>query len=80
MEGVIGQVLLFAGDYPPKYWMFCDGQQLEVYEHQALFSVIKNNHGGDGVHDFCLPKMDPPNDYVKYIICINGAYPMRHDH
>jgi len=80
MEGTIGQILLFAGDYEPKHWMFCDGQALEVYANQALFSVIKNNHGGDGVHDFNLPKIDPPNEHMKYIICVDGVYPMRHDY
>ena len=79
MEGTIGEIRLFGGSYPPRGWTFCRGQQLPVgQQYAALFSVLGSNHGGDGVHNFNLPKIESLGQYgPHYIICIEGTYPSR---
>jgi microcystin-dependent protein len=57
MEGVIGVVTTFAGNFAPKTWAFCNGQQLTVSQNQALFSIIGNAFGGDGRTTFNLPDL-----------------------
>ncbi|MET0461851.1 MAG: tail fiber protein [Chitinophagaceae bacterium] len=57
MEGVIGVVTAFAGNFAPKTWAFCNGQQMIVSQNQALFSIIGNKFGGDGQTTFNLPDL-----------------------
>ncbi len=57
MEGVIGVVTTFAGNFAPKDWAFCNGQQLTISANQALFSIIGNSFGGDGTANFNLPDL-----------------------
>ncbi len=48
---------MFAGNYAPSGWAFCDGQQLKIADHEALYSVIGTAYGGDGHKTFALPDM-----------------------
>ena len=57
MEGYIGQVILFAGNFAPRTWAFCDGQLLAINQNQALFSIIGTIYGGDGRTTFALPDL-----------------------
>ncbi|SCY92800.1 phage tail protein [Alkaliphilus peptidifermentans] len=57
MEGIIGEIRMFAGNYPPRGWVFCDGQLLSISHNTALFSVIGNKYGGDGKKNFALPNL-----------------------
>lgn len=57
MEPFIGQVILFAGNFAPRGWAFCDGQLLSISEHQALFSILGTTYGGDGRTTFALPDL-----------------------
>ena len=78
MEGYIGQVIMFAGRFAPQYWMFCDGQMLDVSQNPALFSILGNMYGGDGMHTFKLPDTrNADGDGMRHIICITGIYPSR---
>lgn len=79
MEGTIGEIRLFGGGWTPRGWTFCRGQQLPVgQQYAALFSVLGTNHGGDGIHNFNLPKIDSLSQWgPHYIICIEGTYPAR---
>ena len=77
MEGYIGQVILFAGNFAPKGWHFCDGQLMRIQSHEVLFSILGCMYGGDGQSSFGLPKIDPPTPNLQYIICIDGTYPCR---
>ncbi|MFP5501791.1 MAG: phage tail protein [Candidatus Sericytochromatia bacterium] len=88
MEGYIGDVLLWAPSFVPRNWMACEGQLLPINQHQALFSLLGTQYGGNGQTTFALPDMrDPgnpgyhkgfgPGQPVKYIICIMGIYPSR---
>lgn len=55
MQGTIGEIRLFGGNYPPKDWAFCQGQILPVVGNEALFSLLGNVYGGDGRTNFGLP-------------------------
>lgn len=56
-EYYIGEVRIFACDYPPIYWAFCDGTMLMIRSYPVLFSVIGNRFGGDGVNTFAVPDL-----------------------
>jgi len=55
MDGYIGEIKMFAGQIAPKNWTFCEGQAVSIERYPALFSVISNRFGGDGVLTFNLP-------------------------
>ena len=57
MEPFIGQVILFAGNYAPRGWAFCNGQVLPISEYTSLFSIISNYYGGDGRTNFAVPDL-----------------------
>lgn len=57
MEGTIGEVKIFAGNFAPKYWAFCEGQILSVSQYTSLYSVIGTFYGGDGRTNFQLPDL-----------------------
>jgi len=56
-EPFIGEIRMFAGNYAPKYWGFCEGQYIGTSENPSLFSLLHNIYGGDGVSTFALPDM-----------------------
>ena len=53
----IGEIRMFAGNFPPNGWMFCDGQTLPISENDALFTLIGTMYGGDGQETFNLPNL-----------------------
>jgi microcystin-dependent protein len=53
----IGEIRMFAGNFPPAGWMFCDGAQLPISENDALFNLIGTTYGGDGEQTFNLPDL-----------------------
>ena len=55
MQGFAGEIRMFAGNYAPQNWAFCEGQTLAIANYQTLFSVIVNQFGGDGRETFKLP-------------------------
>lgn len=57
MEGYIAQILMFAGNFAPKNWAFCNGQTLNIASNTALFSIIGVMYGGDGRVNFKLPDL-----------------------
>lgn len=57
MDPFIGQVVMFAGDFPPIGWAYCDGQLLSINQYSALFSILGTRYGGDGVSTFALPDL-----------------------
>jgi microcystin-dependent protein len=52
-----GEIRLFAGDFAPESWAFCDGQPLLIEENYLLWSMIGTTYGGDGVQNFNLPNL-----------------------
>jgi microcystin-dependent protein len=53
----IGEIRMFAGNFPPVGWMFCDGQPIPISENDALFTLIGTTYGGDGQETFNLPNL-----------------------
>lgn len=58
MEPYVGEIRIFAGNYAPLNWAFCNGQSLTIANYQALFSLISTTYGGNGVTTFNLPNMN----------------------
>jgi microcystin-dependent protein len=48
---------MFAGNFAPSGWMFCDGQLLPISEYETLFNLIGTTYGGDGQSTFALPDL-----------------------
>jgi microcystin-dependent protein len=48
---------MFAGNFPPAGWMFCEGQLLPISEYETLFNLIGTTYGGDGQSTFQLPDL-----------------------
>lgn len=53
----IGEIRMFAGNFAPSGWMFCEGQLLPISGNDALFSLIGTYYGGDGQTTFALPDL-----------------------
>jgi microcystin-dependent protein len=53
----IGEIRIFAGNFPPVGWMFCEGQLLPISENDALFVLLGTTYGGDGQETFALPDL-----------------------
>jgi microcystin-dependent protein len=73
----LGTITLFAYTFTPHGFMKCDGQILQASANPALFNLIKNTYGGDGISTFALPNMLglEPGPYMNYFICCEGIYP-----
>lgn len=56
-EPFIGEIMLFAGNFAPRGWAFCNGQVLPIAQNQALFSLLGTTYGGDGFTTFRLPDL-----------------------
>lgn len=53
----IGEIRIFAGNFEPMGWAFCNGQLLAISENEALFNLIGTTFGGDGQQTFALPNL-----------------------
>src|ERR1700746_1121869 len=53
----VGEIRIFAGNYAPAGWMFCEGQLLPISEYETLFQLIGTTYGGDGQSTFALPDL-----------------------
>ena len=63
-EPFIGEIRMFAGNFPPRGWQFCQGQLLSIAQNTALFSILGTTYGGNGQTTFALPDL-------------RGRYPMQ---
>ena len=57
MEGMIGEIRMFGGNFAPRGWALCEGQLLAITNNQALFAILGTTYGGDGRTTFGLPDM-----------------------
>src|SRR5512141_776356 len=53
----VGEIRMFAGNFAPAGWMFCDGQLLPISGNDTLFNLIGTTYGGDGQTTFALPDL-----------------------
>jgi len=56
-EPYVGEIRIFAGNFAPAGWMFCEGQLLPISENETLFNLIGTTYGGDGQETFALPDL-----------------------
>src|SRR5215204_3802779 len=54
-EGTIAEIRLFAGNFAPRSWAFCQGQIMSIAQNTALFSILGTTYGGNGQTTFALP-------------------------
>lgn len=90
-DGYLAEVRLWAGNFAPNYWMFCEGQIIQISQNPALYSLLGTMYGGDGRTTFQLPDLrekdgngNPIPMYqtsqggkLAHIICVQGIYPER---
>jgi microcystin-dependent protein len=53
----VGEIRIFAGNFAPAGWMFCEGQLLPISQNETLFQLIGTTYGGDGQSTFALPDL-----------------------
>ncbi len=53
----IGEIRMFAGNFAPAGWLFCEGQLLPISDNDTLFNLIGTTYGGDGQSTFALPDL-----------------------
>jgi microcystin-dependent protein len=73
---LVGQIILFSGNFAPKDWAICDGRLLPIQNNEKLYSIIGTKYGGDGQRTFASLKMQPYGD-TNFIIALEGIYPQR---
>jgi microcystin-dependent protein len=56
----IGEIRMFAGNFAPQGWAFCDGAIVPIAQNDALFQLIGTTYGGDGQTTFALPDLVSP--------------------
>ena len=79
MEGMYAEIRLWPSSQIPEGWTLCNGQILNLNtENLALYSLMGNAYGGDGVNNFALPKV-APQGAVNYLISLSGVFPRRSD-
>jgi microcystin-dependent protein len=53
----VGEIRMFAGNFPPAGWAFCDGQLMPISENDTLFQLVGTTYGGDGEETFGIPNL-----------------------
>lgn len=71
MDAFLGEVRAFGFGLIPRGWQPCNGQLLSLNSNQALFSLLSNRYGGDGVSTFGLPDLRG-----RAVLGFNGVFPL----
>jgi microcystin-dependent protein len=75
-EPYLGEIRMFAGNYAPEGWAFCNGQVLSIAENDALFTLLGTTYGGDGQTTFALPDLQgriPIHNNGNYALGTKGG-------
>jgi microcystin-dependent protein len=56
-EAFLGEIQIYAFDFAPRGWAFCNGQLFPIAQNSALFSLLGTMYGGDGITTFGLPNL-----------------------
>lgn len=56
-EPFLAQITLFAGNFAPRGWAYCNGQLLQISQYSAVFALLGTTYGGDGRTTFALPDL-----------------------
>lgn len=57
MTAYVGEIRMFAGNFAPVGWAFCQGQSMSIVDNDVLFQLIGTTYGGDGQSTFQLPDL-----------------------
>jgi microcystin-dependent protein len=57
MDPFLAEIRLFAFNFAPRGWLFCDGRLLSISQYSGLFSLLGTAYGGNGVTTFGLPDL-----------------------
>ena len=72
----VGEIRMFAGNFAPAGWMFCEGQLLPISENETLFTLLGTTYGGDGESTFALPDLQgriPIHQGNGFVLAENGG-------
>ncbi len=72
----VGEIRIFAGNFAPAGWEFCNGQLLPISENETLYQLIGTTYGGDGQSTFAMPDMRgriPVHQGGGYILAEQGG-------
>jgi microcystin-dependent protein len=72
----VGEIRMFAGNYAPAGWAFCDGSLLAISSYEALYSLIGTTYGGNGQTNFALPDLRsrvPVHAGPGFVIGLSGG-------
>jgi microcystin-dependent protein len=72
----VGEIRIFAGNFAPAGWMFCEGQLIPISENETLFNLIGTTYGGDGQSTFALPDLRgrlPIHQGSGYVLAQTGG-------
>lgn len=72
----VGEIRMFAGNFAPAGWMFCEGQILPISENEVLFNLIGTTYGGDGQETFALPDLRgrlPVHQGPGFVLAMTGG-------
>ncbi|HEY2577801.1 MAG TPA: tail fiber protein [Streptosporangiaceae bacterium] len=67
---------MFAGNFAPAGWMFCNGQLLPIDQYETLFNLIGTTYGGDGQSTFALPNLQgrlPVHQGNSFVLSQSGG-------
>jgi microcystin-dependent protein len=57
MDAFMGSVLAVGFNYPPRGWLFCNGQTVPIQQNAAMFALLGTMYGGDGQNTFGIPDL-----------------------
>lgn len=72
----VGEIRMFAGNFAPAGWLFCEGQLLPISENEVLFQLIGTTYGGDGQSTFAVPDLRgrlPIHQGNGFVLAENGG-------
>jgi len=56
-DSFLGEIKMVGFNIAPSGWAFCDGKLIPIVQNTALYSLLGNVYGGDGVNNFALPDL-----------------------
>jgi microcystin-dependent protein len=76
MQNFLGEIKMFAGNFAPLGWAFCDGSLLPISQYAALFNLVGTTYGGNGTTTFALPDLRGRVPVHQGIDSFGDSYPM----
>jgi microcystin-dependent protein len=73
MNPILASILIFAGNFAPQGWAFCNGQLLAINQNQALFSLLGTTYGGDGITNLSNYVLGQPGGSENTTLLLNNV-------